>query len=236
MSRTRTGGPLPLRARPAGDAGISLVEVMVSLSVLGVFMAVFTAGVLQVYRAVDTTEAVASAQSQLHVAFQRLDKEIRYASWISEPSRPIRGRRYVEFAAKDPVTKEETRCGQLLLDLDRGVLQLRRWEAGSPPAERAPGETLASYIATDGLAAEPPSGGAEPPFTLQKAGSTPDRGNGSAVGADFAPDFQRLELHLTARVGTGEKSGAANLDVSFTALNTSRDTPATHKCSEGRPS
>ncbi|GAA3125342.1 hypothetical protein GCM10010466_15280 [Planomonospora alba] len=227
--------PLPRRARPAGDDGISLIEVVVSLGVLGVLMAVFTAGVLQVYRAVSTTESVASAQSQLQVAFQRLDKEIRYASWISEPSAPVRGRRYVEFTAEDPATGRP-QCRQLRLDLGRGVLQLVRWTPGSPPAEGAPGETLASSIVTDGLAVQPPSGTAKPPFVLQRAGSTPVRDGGGSVGADFTPDFQRLELHLTARVGTAENAGTANLDVAFTALNTSRETPARNVCSEGRPS
>jgi hypothetical protein len=234
--RDRTRSGRLRRARPAGDAGLSLTEVMVSISLMGVMMVIFTTGVLQVYRAVNGVEALSVSQSQLQTAFQRLDKEIRYASWISQPSAPIRGNRYVEFVRWNPEA-EQVQCGQLRLDLNRGILQLVRWTPGSPPAEGRPGETLASEIVTDGLAANPPSGTAKAPFVLQPAGSRPYRGSGAgSTGADFTPDFHRLELHLTSRVGVGEHARTSNLDVTFTALNTSRETPAANVCTEGRPS
>ncbi|GGL07653.1 PulJ/GspJ family protein [Planomonospora parontospora] len=249
--RDRTRSGRLRRARPAGDAGLSLTEVMVSISLMGVMMVIFTTGVLQVYRAVNGVEALSASQSQLQTAFQRLDREIRYATWISQPSAPIRGNRYVEFAYVEyPRTEQaqtgqaqtgqahtgQAMCGQLRLDVNRGVLQLVRWTPGSPPAEGRPGETLASEIAVDGLKADSPSGTAKEPFVLQPAGSRPYRGSGvGSTGADFAPDFHRLELHLTSRVGTGEHERTSNLDVTFTALNTSRETPAANVCSEGRP-
>ncbi|GGK57202.1 hypothetical protein Ppa06_15400 [Planomonospora parontospora subsp. parontospora] len=247
--RTRSGRLR--RARPAGDAGLSLTEVMVSISLMGVMMVIFTTGVLQVYRAVNGVEALSASQSQLQTAFQRLDKEIRYATWISQPSAPIRDNRYVEFAYVEPVERNpqtgqaqtgqaqtgRAMCGQLRLDLSRGVLQLVRWTPGSPPAEGRPGETLASEIAVDDLRQDPPRGTAKAPFVFWPAGSRPYGGSGAGTaGADFTPDFHRLELHLTSRVGTGEHARTSNLDVTFTALNTSRETPAANVCTEGRPS
>ncbi|MBG0821111.1 hypothetical protein HS048_10240 [Planomonospora sp. ID91781] len=220
---------------------------MVSISLMGVMMVIFTTGVLQVYRAVNGVEALSASQSQLQTAFQRLDKEIRYATWISEPSVPIRDNRYVEFAYVEPAEQDpqtgqvvkppQAMCGQLRLDLNRGVLQLVRWTPGSPPAEGRPGETLASEIAVDDLLEDRPSGTAKAPFVLQPAGSR-DLYDGSgrrASGADFTPDFHRLELHLTSSVGAGEHARTSNLDVAFTALNTSRETPAANVCAEGRP-
>ncbi|WP_196449566.1 type II secretion system protein J [Planomonospora sp. ID82291] len=215
-------------ARTGGDAGISLVEVLVSMAVMGVLMAMVTAGILQVYRVTGAVEAVSTAQSQLHVAFQRLDKEIRYASWIGEPGRDA-GAWYVEFAGTDPQTRVPG-CRQLRLDTGRGVLQLLHWTPGSPPAAGTAGQTLTSYVVTDGLALNPP-------FQRQKAGSlTYDAAGASAAGPGFVPDYQRLRIRLTTRAGTGDRSGTANADIAFTALNTSRKTPSDNICSEGRPS
>ncbi|WP_153054085.1 PulJ/GspJ family protein [Planomonospora sphaerica] len=219
---------------------------MVSISLMGVMMVIFTTGVLQVYRAVNGVEALSASQSQLQTAFQRLDKEIRYATWISRPSAPIRDNRYVEFAYVEPAERNpqtgqvklpQAMCGQLRLDLNRGVLQLVRWTPGSPPAEGRPGETLASEIAVADLRTNPPNGTAKAPFVFQPAGSR-DLYDGSVprtAGAGFTPDFHRLELHLTSSVGAGEHVRTSNLDVAFTALNTSRETPAANVCTEGRP-
>ena len=45
-------------------------------------------------------------------------------------------------------------------------------------------------------------------------------------------DFQRLRVRVASQVGGKEPP---RVDTTFTALNTSRDTPATNLCSEGRP-
>ncbi|GII04165.1 PulJ/GspJ family protein [Planobispora takensis] len=225
--------------RSSGDAGISLVEVMVTVGIMGVLMAIFTAGILQVYRSVNVTESVAAAQSQLNIMFQRLDKEVRYASWVAEPGL-VRNRWYVEYAymeydktnAQTGAQTGKAQCGQLRLDLGTGVMQRVQWTPGSPPAEGRPGQTLASQIVTTGLG----SGTATPPFELQKAGSFPYGGmNSSAVGARFAPDFQRLRLHMTTRVSSSPDAAPVETDITFTALNTSRDTSADNVCDEGRP-
>ncbi|GIH89965.1 type II secretion system protein J [Planobispora siamensis] len=216
--------------RSSGDAGISLVEVMVTVGIMGILMAIFTTGILQVYRSVNVTESVATAQSQLNIMFQRLDKEIRYASWVAEPGL-VRNRWYVEFAGTS-AENDATECGQLRLDLGTGVMQLIRWTPGSPPAEGRPGQTLASQIVTTGLGTGTPT----PPFELQEAGSFPYGGTGSsAVGADFAPDYQRLRLHLTTRVSTSSDAAPVETDITFTALNTSRETKSDNVCDEGRP-
>nr|BFE84819.1 hypothetical protein GCM10020093_074200 [Planobispora longispora] len=190
-ARVKTALPDRIRAlRATGDAGVSLIEILVTMGILGVLMAIFTTGIVQVYRAVGSTESLATAQEQTHVAFQRLDKEVRYASWIGEPGTDG-DYWYVEFygvKAETPPrrrlpekeTLPEKECKQLRLDLDRGVLQLLRWKPGSPPAEGTSGETLASHIATDVLksttataeekAENAPSCGSSP-----ETGSTPPR-------------------------------------------------------------
>ncbi|MEU8235398.1 hypothetical protein AB0C12_37905 [Actinoplanes sp. NPDC048967] len=211
------------RRRPArpDESGYSLVEVVVTAGLVSVLMVIFTTAVLQVFRTGAQTESAAAARSQLQLAFQRFDRELRYASWIGEPGK-VGTAWYVEFASSDG--KE---CLQLRLrtidpladprdTAGQGVLQLIRWAPGSPAVKTRPDQTIASQLIT----------GSDSPFELQPAGIT------IAGAAPFTPDFERLRIRLTAKVGTS----TADADTTFTALNTSRNTPATHQCGEGRPS
>lgn len=214
---TRLGGR-------AADEGFSLIEVVVTLAILGVLLSVVATAIVQVYRTSVKAESMSIAQGHLHRAFQRLDKELRYASWIAEPG-AVGTAWYVEFAGSDG-----TQCLQLRLETagaaqtgtdGHGVLQLLRWTPGSPPVRDAPGHTLASNLVTvDG----------EAPFERQMAGTSP-YAPADGIGVDFTADFERLRIRLRARAGTG----TAQVDTTFTALNTSRETPATHPCGEGRP-
>jgi hypothetical protein len=220
VTRLRTA----LRARHTADAGYTLVEVIVSAGVMSVMLVLFTTAVLQVFKTSGKTESAATAQSELQRGFQRFDREIRYASWIAEPAQ-VGTAWYVEFASADG-----TECLQLRLESSpagpppansadgRGVLQLLRWTPGSPPAPGTPGQTVASQLVTTGV---------QPPFQRQ----VPDAATAVYADSDYNPDFQRLRIRLTSRVDTG----TAQVDTAFTALNTTRITPATHQCSEGRP-
>lgn len=213
--------------RPArrGEDGYSLIEVVVTSGMISVLMVIFTTAILQVFRTSGQVESSAAARSQLQLAFQRIDRELRYASWIADPGTRGAGStlvHYVEFASSD-----NTECLQLRLrptnplapadDPDgQGVLQLIRWAPGSPLVKKQPDQTIASQLVVD-----------EPPFERQLAGDlTVDPG----VPA-FTPDFNRLRVRLSARVNTS----TADVDTTFTSLNTSRSTPLTHVCSEGRP-
>jgi type II secretory pathway component PulJ len=210
------------------EAGFSLVEVVVTSGLVSVLMVVFTTAILQIFQTSGRVESAAAVQSQLQLAFQRIDRELRYASWIAEPGKvgtAATAPWYVEFASSDG-----TECLQLRLATDlsvpkdnetdgRGVLQLIRWTPGAPTVKNRPDQTIASQLLTDGL-----------PFDRQRAGeSTTDHGDTPVP--PLTPDFQRLIVRLTAKVGTS----TATVDTTFTALNTSRSTPATHTCSEGRP-
>jgi prepilin-type N-terminal cleavage/methylation domain-containing protein len=219
------------RQQPAGaapepdDAGFSLAEVLVTLGVMGVVMAIFTGGILNIYRTSTATEALSTAQTQLQLAFQRFDRELRYATWIAQPGQ-VGTAWYTEFAGPGA-----TDCRQLRLETasaggnganGQGVLQLLAWTLGAPPAAGTPGQTIASQIVTTGV---------DPFFELQAANATPYASASSGVGTEFTSDFQRLRVRLTTRAAGGN----TQIDTTFTALNTSRETKATNSCSEGRP-
>ena len=215
----------PPTARSRDDAGFTLTEVMVTMGVMSVVMVVFTAAILQAYRTSAKSESISVTQSSLQIAFQRFDRELRYASWIADPGQ-VGTAWYVEFAGFDG-----TQCRQLRLETSsssaqdnatdgHGVLQLISWPRATPPAAGAPGQTIATHLVT------PDSSG---PFEVQAAGASASQGSG--VGSDFTTDFQRLRIRLAAQVG----DSTAQIDTTFTALNTSRNTPTDNDCSKGRP-
>jgi prepilin-type N-terminal cleavage/methylation domain-containing protein len=213
-------------ARDQGDAGFSMIEVMVTMTILSIMMVIFTGAILQIYRTSTATESLTTAQSQLRIAFQRFDRELRYASWVAEPGR-VGTAWYVEFAGP-----ADAGCLQLRLETapgggnaadGLGVLQLLRWTPGSPPAAGTPGQTIASQILTTGV---------DPFFDLQPIDDAPyASASASATGTDFVAAFQRLRIRLKTKVA----AGTAQIDTTFTALNTLRNHEATNVCSEGRP-
>ena len=210
-------------ARPErDDAGFTLTETLVTLGVMSVVMAVFTGGIIQMYRTSAKTEAISVVQSQLQTAFQRFDRQIRYASWIAQPGQ-VGTAWYVEWAGFDG-----TQCYQLRLETEpadrpadetagRGLLQMLTWPRATPPDPGTAGQTIAANLAV------PDSGG---PFTRQLPTSVVGDGL-----TGFTPDFQRLQVRITGQMGDSN----AEVDSTFTALNTSRNTPVTNDCSKGRP-
>ncbi len=126
-----TGGPAGRRqarreAPNPADTGATLMEVVVSMSILSVVMVAFTAGLLSVVRAAGHSETAAVTRSQLNVAFDRLDRQIRYAAGISRPGALPSGS-YVEFrtAASGTVI-----CTQLRLNPAARRLEQRTWTEG----------------------------------------------------------------------------------------------------------
>ncbi|MET8148424.1 type II secretion system protein J [Actinoplanes sp. NPDC049668] len=209
------------------DEGLTLIEMVVTMSVMAIVMVVFTTAIAQVYWANNRIENSAVAQSQLHVAFQRFDRELRYASWIGTPAKVDSHTWYVEFAEADP-----TRCNRLRLDTTAqptggqdgtGVLQLIRWTRGTwPTGSPKPATSAWATIASNLVE------GTDPPFDTQNVGAMPYAT--ASAGQDFKTAFQRLRFRLTTRVGTN----TATVDTTFSAVNSAKATQS-NGCSEGRP-
>jgi prepilin-type N-terminal cleavage/methylation domain-containing protein len=108
------------------DDGFSLIEVVVSMSIMAVFMAMMTTGIVQVYRAINSNDAIAAAQSQANIAFLRLDREIRYASDMSTEGQ-VGSDWYVEYLTTYTGTSV---CSELRLHVANGQLQRRTWTQG----------------------------------------------------------------------------------------------------------
>ncbi|GAA0807861.1 PulJ/GspJ family protein [Spirilliplanes yamanashiensis] len=140
---TSAGAPgAPERAPRTGgaDDGLTLMEVLVTLGVMTIVMALFGAGLTQLYRTAQRSESLGVAQTQLHQAFLRLDRDIRYASGISLPG-TAGGDSYVEYVISNT---EVVRCTQLRLSAS-GLLQ-SRFRRDSGPVSGW--QTLASHVTT----------------------------------------------------------------------------------------
>jgi prepilin-type N-terminal cleavage/methylation domain-containing protein len=187
------------------DRGVTLVEVMVSMSVFSVLMAIFTTGVLQMFKSNDKDMDIAQTVSQANQAFVRLDKQIRYASAISTPTNPpLASGSYVEYLIS--VVNLGT-CYELWYDPAQHALRSRNW-----PAKGVAGNTW-STLATGVTATTP--------FTL------------IAPVNQFT--FQRLKLNLTTSVGAQKSATTAQTSVTFTALNTTVSTTNPPACTDDRP-
>ncbi len=191
---------------PAGDAGVSLMELLVSLAVMSVLGSLFTAGILQMYGTTNWVEARSTSQSQIHTMFMRLDKQIRYASAIAPPA-SIPSGWYVEYAFLDTHTDPAARkCTELWMDPATRTLWSRTWDEGSPSGD--------FVVLTSGVASAQP-------FALPSAPA-------SDVG------FQRLQISLKADAGPGSTGKPRTFDMTFTALNTSATSDA-GTCAAERP-
>jgi len=200
------------RVRGGADAGITMLEVTVTMAIMGVVMSIFTTAIVGVFRSSGRTDTQSTAQSQINIAFLRLDKEIRYASAIVEPAQFSDGW-YVEYLttnATDPL------CTELRLDTATGQLSRRGWTETTQSPVTAVAGTVTDWVPlVSGV-----STATTTPFAFHAADST--------------QNYQRLTLDLT--IGTGSSpSTSRHTKVTFTALNTSLSTKNPNACTELRP-
>lgn len=188
-----------------------MIEVMVTLTIMGILMVLFTTGILQVYTAENRVESATYGQGQVVTAFQRLDRTVRYASGISQPA-VYSGDAYVEWVTTNTGTAV---CTELRLHTANQQLQMRTWNQGMSPLVPSAWKPLAAQIT---------------PKTLPLSATSPF--NLSNANASF--DYERLEILITATSGRNNNKQPKSSDVTFTALNTSHSTSSTTVCTEGR--
>ena len=202
------------------DAGFTLIELLVAMGLMSVVLIIVTSGVTEVYSNVTRADTMSAAREQLTTSFRRLDKELRYASWVSKPG-PVGGNWYLEYAT--PLG-----CRQLVLR--SGVLTMASWNLPSttPGTPTTIGTNLTPTGATD-------------PFTVYLPNSQPfaSASPGTAgVGNDYQLAHTQVRIRLTGALGPT----SLPFDVLFTAQNTSASnvfsdngklTP--NDCSKARP-
>jgi hypothetical protein len=97
---------------------------------MSVVMIMFTGAVIQMYSTFNKANALADSSTGINIAFQRIDKQLRYASEINHPGLASDGNWYVEW---DTTSAGSDACTQLRIA--GGQLQERSWTGvpGSAP-------------------------------------------------------------------------------------------------------
>ncbi len=187
------------RVRGSSEDGFTLIEIMVSMSLMTFFLAMFTGAVLQMYKVSNKTQAVTDSSTQINIAFERIDKQVRYASAISPPNQtksPL-GAWYVEFVN---TTSGSDSCYQLRIY--NSQLQERSW-TGTPTVPPT-WLSLASGVVVP----------ASTPFSFN-----------TAAGSQTA---QRLQLSLTTTASSGSTTTNSQTAVTFEAMNSGQGTSPTN--------
>jgi prepilin-type N-terminal cleavage/methylation domain-containing protein len=200
--RSPARAPAGSRARSCrrvADAGFTLVEYTVAMSIFVVVLSITAGGIAMMARDVVKTTNLSTSTDQMRQAFTRLDRQVRYASQVNFPGKNTAGTSwFVEFLAPDG--DGVPTCYQWRLDTAADRLQLRSWP-GPPAAEAtvAPAwTTVASNVANDPTA--------DQPFTL--------------VPADADTPRQGLDISLVARRASAHTS-SVSLETSLYARNSS---------------
>jgi type II secretory pathway component PulJ len=193
----------------ARDDGTTTMELVVGMSLMAVFMIIFTASITSMYASANKAESLNNSSGQLNQAFSRLDKEVRYASSLTTEGIGTDTNWYVEFLTTNTGTPI---CTQLRIDTTANQLQQRTWTVtGASGNTTASGLTtwvpIANGITNGGATA----GAADQPFTF--------------VPANPTLNSQQLKIYLAAKAGASTSATTSVTSLTFTAVNTDLNTP-----------
>jgi hypothetical protein len=207
------------RLMSGDDSGYSLVDIMVGTAVLSVLMVVTMAAVSEIYSTVTRSVNTSFAREQVGNSFRRLDKDLRYATYVESPvsSTSSTGTAWSMVYAIPPATAAGETCRELSYDTGTRVLSWRKWNpTGTKPAL----QPFAGDLRLVGTAS---------PFTLIAPDSTiygSITSGASGLGTDFSPDYFQVRVQFNATVGRV----ILPLDVVFTAQNMSGVSPTSSSC------
>ncbi|MBO1750453.1 prepilin-type N-terminal cleavage/methylation domain-containing protein [Actinotalea sp. BY-33] len=195
-----------LRAR---DEGMTLIELLVSMGIFTVVLAVFFGGLITMTRSTSRAQDITAAGDSVRRAFQTMDRQIRYASAVNLPGVGASGAHYVEFRTEAQPNGLAPLCTQWRVDPTNRVLQQRTWRE-TPSATRSSWSTVATEIRNDLTT--------HPPFTLYPVGGGRSR--------------QQLAVSLDAGLGEGGDDAQPGADIStvFVARNSGAASTETSVC------
>jgi len=187
------------------DAGMTLMELMVAMGIMGIFMGIATTAMVNIYSSTSKIQAVAGTSGQLSTAFDRLDKQVRYATAIDQPVTPPTSDWSVAF---QNATSTGTSCTQLRVRTVPGAGEQQLVERSWTVTTNADGSLSATGISgwtqlADGVS-----------LTDQNGAVTP-----FAVSTPSGASLQQLTLRLVALADNGSNKTRSASEVSFSALN-----------------
>jgi prepilin-type N-terminal cleavage/methylation domain-containing protein len=181
------------------DAGMSLIELLVAMSIFSVVLAVAMTGIVSVTGNLRKVSNQTDAMDQAMRTITRLDKEIPYATAVSAPGQ-VSSNWYFEYETQLAGTDT---CDQWRLVASTDVIQHRTWLNGNTPPTTW--DTVSTNIVNDPTT--------QVPFVLR---TTAD---------DSSLTRQVLIVDLFAQKGTGS-TGSAETKETFVARNSSGSSDA----------
>lgn len=179
-------------ASESGEAGFTLIEVLVSIMIVSMFMAVVTAGIVQMTKATLKNQAVTDSSTELTKAFLRFDKALRYAEALDEPSQ-TGADWYTSY--RTALSGPTPTCTQIRLQASTKLLQERTWASTGAAATPTAWRTLARNVTPLGAQ----------PFTLNRTSSS----------------FIRQQLTVSLQSHSADSRTRSQTSLTFTAINSS---------------
>lgn len=113
----------------SAEAGVTLVELMVTMFVFTIFLTIVLSSVMGITRASTQAEVASRSSTGVLNVFQKFDRAIRYADVINPPGATSSGR-YVEFRVPGNDASSAATCFQWRFVPGSRVLQSRQWQDG----------------------------------------------------------------------------------------------------------
>jgi prepilin-type N-terminal cleavage/methylation domain-containing protein len=201
-----------LRARRStGDDGMTMMELLVGMSIMSIFMAVSTSAIVGMFSSTGKIQTLQHSASQLNIAFNQLDKQVRYATVIYRPTGPATVPATSDWSvAFETDNPSSTTCTQLKIRAvaaGSGQLQLveRTWNVtvNSDGSLTQTAISNWSQLAV-GISLTDQNQASVTPFAV----STPTGGT-----------VQQLRLRLVDMDGTSQSLTKSFTEIGFSALN-----------------
>ena len=120
--------------RLTGEHGMTLVELVVAMSMLGVVLLIFTSVLASVQRSILVNQRYSEANDEARLALQQLDRELRSGNVINDPATPPTGytanQTLLIYTQASLPTRGEAQC-EIWKVTTGGELQVRRWIPGA---------------------------------------------------------------------------------------------------------
>ena len=189
------------------DRGVTIVELIVSMGMFLTVLAIFMGGVVIMTHNAVRAQSTADAAVDVRNAFQRFDKQVRYADAINKPGLGTpSGASYVEMRTPATVSVSDvTTCTQWRWNPSTKLLQMRSWTdvTGTPGTFITVAENMVADASVPGY-----------PFVLSVAAPQHPRQELSVAVTVLGPEKRLVATESTyvARNSTVESDGNADAD------------------------
>lgn len=197
--------------RTRNDSGFTLTELIVSMGIFTMVLVVFMGAVSTMSGSAVRSQVVSDTTSQMRTVFERLDREVRYASDIN-PVGVSAGNHYVEYLVPASTGTGQPQCVQWRVVTDENELQRRTWAPGDSSTVSG-WATMVTGLRNDVSDTD------QQPFAMHRAGR---------IAGDPDPAVylhQRLSVYLDAGIGEARSGEGSQLEVTLVARNSSTSSP-----------